>query len=193
MGDDHAPAAAGLDLGDSFCDEIEVIPAENTGFGGGCRDAFRLVGDTEHADPACLVEIHRFGRFGVIHSGPHRETTHFFGDLFCAHNTFPPGIHRVVVPDTPDVRMDIFQDARRRGIHAVKEDSAGSVILRVDQCAFHICDSVISAVEKIEDGGRQQMFILPAVIHVAVKSDISGKNDRCFLFFHGTTSYLASR
>ena len=89
--------------------------------------------------------------------------------------------------------MDIFQDARRRGIHAVKEDSAGSVIFRIDQCALHICDGVISAVEKIEDGGRQQMFILPAVIHVAVKSDISGKNDRCFLFFHGTTSYLASR
>ena len=89
--------------------------------------------------------------------------------------------------------MDIFQDARRRRIHAVKEDSTGSVILRIDQCALNVCDSVISAVEKIEDGGRQQMFILPAVIHVAVKSDISGKNDRCFLFFHGTTSYLASR
>ena len=82
---------------------------------------------------------------------------------------------------------------------AGKEDAIGlsetgtDIIAAGSGCVDNNMAAYTQSLDGTNSASRQQMFILPAVIHVAVKSDISGKNDRCFLFFHGTTSYLASR
>ena len=59
----------------------------------------------------------------------------------------------------------------------MEEDPAGAVIHRVDQRTLDVRDGVVRAVEEIKHRLREKSWILPALIHVPVETDIPGEHD----------------
>ena len=69
----------------------------------------------------------------------------------------------------------------------MEEDPAGAVIHRIDQRTLDVRDGVVRTVEKVEHRLREQRRILPALLHVAVETDITGEHDGRGRFRHRTS------
>ena len=192
MGDHHAPSAPRFDLSDARSDPRHIVPAEDAGRIFRRGDTLRHVGNAEHADAARLKKIHRLGRLLDIQPRAEGFASHLRRNPARADHAVPARIHGVVVADAPDIRAHFLQHARRRRVHAVKEHAARSVVRRLDQRALNVGDGMIRAMKKIEHGRRQQVFILPAPVHVPVKPDIARKHNRRFLFGHVPLSLFRS-
>ena len=177
MRHDHAPATARLDLRDTPRDQLEIIPAEGPWLRRRGRDTLGLVRHADHADAARLLEVDRLRRLRLIHARTQRPRPDRRRALLRAPHTLDTRVHRVVIANAPDICVHGFEDARRRRIHTVEEDPAGAVIHRVDQRTLDVRDGVIRAVEKRKHRLREQIRILPALIHVPVETDIPGEYD----------------
>ena len=71
----------------------------------------------------------------------------------------------------------------------MEKHTPGTVIHRIGQGSLHIGHRVIGTVKKIQYVLRQQFFILPFSVHLAVKTDIACKNNGCTLSAHNPMSF----
>ena len=184
VGHDDAPAALGLDLLDALFDVLQVIPAEDAGLGLGGGDALVHVGNIEHADAACLVQVHRLGGLMDVHTGTDGLDTQVSGDLPGGGDTFAACVHGVVVADGPDIGFHIHEDLGCFGVHGMEEHTPGAVVHGIDQSALNVGADMVGGVEEVQNILAQQVLILPLSVHIAVETDIAGKYNGSYVFFH---------
>ena len=146
VGNHDAPAAFGFDFLDASFNVIQVIPAENAGFGGGGGDALGHVGNAEHADTAGFLQVNRLGSFHLVEASAEGLAAHFSGDFPGADDALGTGVHGMVVADGPDVGTHLLQNLGCFGVHAVEENTTAAVVHRIDQGTLHVGADMVSAV-----------------------------------------------
>ena len=183
----HAPAAGLFDFINDVLNGLHIRPVETPGFLLPCRFASSLISYAEHSNSACIRQNQRLLCFLQIHACTDSFYSVLFGLFQGALHTHFACIHNVVVADIPDVRLHLlkhFDCCRIHGMHELLHTFRRSIGRLIHQRSFDICNDMISTVKKCKHLFRQQFLVIPFSIHIPVKSDITGKNQCCFISFY---------
>ena len=183
----HAPAAGLFDFINDVLNGLHIRPVETPGFLLPCWFTASLITHTKHADAACIRQNQRLFRLLQIHTCSNGLYSVLFSLLQRTFHSHLACIHNMIITDIPDIRLHLLKhfDCRRiHGMHQLLYTLRRSIGRLIHQRSFDICNDMISTVKKCKHLFRQQFLVIPFSIHIPVKSDITGKNQCCFISFY---------